>query len=70
LVTIGGFQNAGQFVEVCRMRMIIAISLMTAASARGEEPTQRLKRIKDALDSGLITELEYTDKRNEILKQL
>jgi hypothetical protein len=71
LIAVSGFQNAGQFVETCRMRMVIAISLITTTTIRAaDEPTQRLKRLKDALDSGLITELEYTEKRNEILKQM
>ena len=62
LISAGGFQNAGQFVDVCRMRMLVTTTV--------SEPAQRLKRLKEALDSGLITELEYTDKRNEILKQI
>jgi hypothetical protein len=70
LINVAGFQNVGQFVEACRMRMIITISVNTTASTRGDEPTQRLKQLKDALDSGLVTEIEYTDKRNEILKKM
>jgi len=70
LISVSGFQNAGQFVETCRMRMIINISLSTTAFARGDEPTQRLKRLREALDSGLISEIEYTEKRSEILKQM
>jgi len=70
LISAGGFQNAGQFTEACRMRMIISISLSTTASIRGDEPTQRLKRLREALDSGLISEIEYSEKRSEILKQI
>jgi hypothetical protein len=70
LISVNGFQNAGQFVEVCRMRMIISISLATTALNRGDEPTQRLKRLREALDSGLISEIEYSEKRSEILKQM
>jgi hypothetical protein len=69
LISVGGFQNTGQFVEACRMRMIINISVATV-STRGDEPTQRLKRLREALESGLITEIEYTEKRSEILKQM
>jgi hypothetical protein len=69
LIAVSGFQNIGQFVEVCRMRMIIAISV-TTVSNRTDDPNQRLKRLKEALDTGLINEMEYTNKKNEILKQM
>ena len=70
-ISVGGFQNAGHFVEICRMRMIINMSMAAGtASARGDEPTQRLKRLREALDSGLISEIEYSEKRSEILKQI
>jgi hypothetical protein len=69
LIAVSGFQNIGQFVEVCRMRMIIAISV-TTVSNRTDDPNQRLKRLKEALDTGLINEMEYTNKKNEILNQM
>ncbi|MCE1252556.1 MAG: SHOCT domain-containing protein [Anaerolineae bacterium] len=69
VISVRGFQNAGVLTEVCRMRMIIAATL-TPIPAVGEDPTRRLKRLKEALSSGLITESEYALKKDQILKQM
>jgi hypothetical protein len=68
-VIASGFQNAGVMAEVCRVRMMIATGL-TPLPTLGDDPTRRLKRLKEALDSGLITESEYNQKKNQILQQM
>ena len=40
------------------------------ATAPAEEPTVRLKKIKDLFDNGLITEEEYNQKKKEILSKI
>ena len=69
VITVKGFQNAGVLTEVCRMRMIISTTL-TPIPSIGEDPTRRLKRLKEALSTGLITESEYARKKDQILKQM
>lgn len=68
-ISASGFQNAALLVDVCRLRLIVNISLSTG-SGSVDLPNQRLKRLKEALDTGLITLEEYTLKKNEILKQM
>ncbi len=69
VIAVKGFQNAGVLTEVCRMRMIISATL-TPIPSIGEDPTRRLKRLKEALSTGLITESEYASKKDQILKQM
>ena len=86
LITFEGTTKTGQkFIADCmedifnkfttKIQIIAATSVAEVAPksqslASASNPTERLRQLTDLREKGLITEIEFQQKKNEILKHL
>jgi len=56
--------------ELVSRTMYLGSPTQTSAPPAEEDPIEKLKKLKELLDAGIITEEEYEEKREKLLKQI